>query len=152
MELFPSARWLRLMKVSVCWEKLGGNCWSASIPASTPLVWALTTFLRWIFSRHGRSQGLLFKHLCQLLIHSFTDPLVKISLRRRHALLVEDGVFGHKIDYVAFFLGDSKSWRASKLHYWFKSYDDFAEWLNFACWWSCIGKGLRLQLAQPACL
>ena len=32
---------------------------------------------------------------------------------------------------------------ASKLHYGFKSYDDFAELVNFSCWWSCIGKGLR---------
>ena len=30
-----------------------------------------------IFSRPGRSQGLLYKHLCHSLINSFTDPLVK---------------------------------------------------------------------------
>ena len=29
---------------------------------------------------------------------------VKISLRRRHALMVEDGAFSHKIDYIAIFL------------------------------------------------
>ena len=29
---------------------------------------------------------------------------MKISLRRRHALIVEDGAFGNKIDYVAIFL------------------------------------------------
>ena len=28
---------------------------------------------------------------------------VKISLRRRHALMVEDGAFSHKIDYIANF-------------------------------------------------
>ena len=49
------------------------------------------------------------------------------------------------------FLGDSKSRRASKSHYWFKSYGNFAEWVNFAYWWRCIGKGLRLQPAQQAC-
>ena len=48
--------------------------------------------------------------------------------------------------------GDSKSQRASKLHYWFKSYGDFAEWVDFAPWWSFIWKGLRLQAAQQACL
>ena len=28
---------------------------------------------------------------------------------------------------------------------------DFAEWVGFACWWSCIVKGLRLQPVQQAC-
>ena len=31
----------------------------------------------------------------------------------------------------------------SKLHCWFKSYGDFAEWLDFVYWWSFIRKGLR---------
>ena len=31
-----------------------------------------------------------------------------------------------------------------------KSYGDFAEWVDFASWWSCIGKGLRLQPARQA--
>ena len=39
------------------------------------------------------------------------------------------------------FLGDSKSRRASKSHYWFKSYSDFAELVNLAHWWSFSGKG-----------
>ena len=37
------------------------------------------------------------------------------------------------------------------LHYWFKSYGNFAEWMNFAYWWSFIGKDLRRQPAQHAC-
>ena len=65
--------------------------------------------------------------------------------------MVKDGAFGHKIDYVPIFFGDSKSQRASKLYYWFKSYGNFAEWVYFAYWWSCIGKGMRLQPAQQAC-
>ena len=33
--------------------------------------------------------------------------------------------------------------------YWFKSgSSNFAEWVDFAYWLSCIGKGLRLQPAQ----
>ena len=32
-----------------------------------------------------------------------------------------------------------------------QSYGDFAEWVDFAYWWSCIWKGLRLQPAQQAC-
>ena len=27
----------------------------------------------------------------------------------------------------------------------------FSEWVDFAYWWSSIGKGLRLQPAQQAC-
>ena len=34
---------------------------------------------------------------------------------------------------------------------WFQRYDDFAGGVDFAYWWSCIGKGLRLQPAQQAC-
>ena len=40
---------------------------------------------------------------------------------------------------------------ASKSHNWFKSYGDFAELVDFAHWWSFIGKGLLLQPAQQAC-
>ena len=35
--------------------------------------------------------------------------------------------------------------------YLFKSYGDFAEWVDVAYWWSFIGKDLRLQPAQQAC-
>ena len=51
---------------------------------------------------------------------------MKISLRRRHALTVADGAI---------------CWRASKSHYWFKSYGNFAEWVDFAHWCSFIGGG-----------
>ena len=54
---------------------------------------------------------------------------MKISFVRRHALIVEDGAFSYKIDYVTI---DSKCQRASKLHYWFMSYGDFAELVGFA--------------------
>ena len=42
-------------------------------------------------------------------------------------------------------LGHSQSRRASKQYYWFKSYGNFAELVDFSQWWSCIGMGLRLQ-------
>ena len=72
---------------------------------------------------------------------------MKISLRRRHALTVADGSFSHNIDYFTIFMEILNL----KLHYWFKSYGDFAEGVDFAHWWSFIGKGLRLQPAQQAC-
>ena len=50
-------------------------------------------------------------------------------------LMVLDGACSYN------FLGDSKSLRASKLHYQFKSYSDFAEWVDFAYWWSFSGEG-----------
>ena len=32
------------------------------------------------------------------------------------------------------------------VHIWFKSDGDFAEWIDFAYWWSCLEKGLSLHL------
>ena len=61
--------------------------------------------------------------------------------------MVADGAFSNKIDYDTI----SKFQRASKLHFWFKGYGNFAEWKDFSDWWSFIGKGLRLQPAEPAC-
>ena len=41
--------------------------------------------------------------------------------------------------------GDSKYWKVSKLHYWFKSYSTFAELVDFAYWWSFISGGSVLN-------
>ena len=48
------------------------------------------------------------------------------------------------------YLGDSKSQRALKLHYWFKSYGDFAECVVFAYWWSFSGGGSAITRAIPS--
>ena len=37
--------------------------------------------------------------------------------------------------------------QGSKSHYWFKSYGNFAEWVDFAYWWSFSGEGY----ASAAC-
>ena len=80
-----------------------------------------------LVSRPGRSQGLLCKHLPHSFIHSLIrSSFVKLSLRRRHALF-KYGALSHKIDYVLNFLGDFKSWRASKSHHWITSYSNFGE-------------------------
>ena len=47
---------------------------------------------------------------------------------------------------------DFESRRASKLHYWFKSYGDFAEWVDFAYWWSFSGGGSAINGATPSSL
>ena len=62
------------------------------------------------------------------------DPLVKICSRRHHAIMVGNGAFSHKIDYITFFGGNSKSQRTPKLHNWFKSNGDFAGWDDFSYW------------------
>ena len=46
--------------------------------------------------------------------------------------------------------GDSKYIRASKLHCWFKSYNDFADWVDFAYWWGCSGGGFAFNGATPS--
>ena len=40
-------------------------------------------------------------------------------------------------------LGHYKSQKLLQSYHWFKNYGDFAEWANFACWWSCIRKGMQ---------
>ena len=55
--------------------------------------------------RPGRSQGLLYKHLCYQLINSFidsfiNDPFPPTALRRRHAQTVRDSSSSYKTDYV----------------------------------------------------
>ena len=73
-------------------------------PRSGPYLLVSITERRWEYylADPGKARG------CS--INTFvTDSLiksvhfVKISLRRRHALLVEDGAFSHKIDYIANF-------------------------------------------------
>ena len=77
---------------------------------------------------------------------------MKISLWRHHALTVADGGFSHKIDHVTIFKEILNSEGHSKSHYWFKSYVDFAERVDFAHWRSFIGKGMCLQPVQLASL
>ena len=83
----------------------------------------------------------------KFFIHSFSQSwFVKISLRRRQALMVEDGAFSHKIDQVKIF------WEIlnPEGH---PNYitGNFAEWVDFAFGGASVVKGLRLQPAQLAC-
>ena len=55
--------------------------------------------------------------------------------------MVINGALSLQTDYVTILLKDSKSQRASKLHYWFKSYYDFAERVDFFYWWTFSGGG-----------
>ena len=77
--------------------------------------------------------------LIRLVSHSFPPT----ALRRRHAQTVWDSYFSHKIEYILVIKTFFKSWRASQLHCWFKSYGHFTEGIDFPYWWSFIGKGLR---------
>ena len=53
--------------------------------------------------------------------------------------MVGDGACSHSI-----------SQRASKSHYWFKSYGNFSEWADFAYWWSFSGGGSAINGATPS--
>ena len=98
----------------------------------------------WTFgARTQASQGLLYKHL--------TDPLWKCIYGAATPKWLEMVLSVIKLTILIFFVEDPYSQRVSKLHYWFKSYSDFDQLVDFAYWWSCIGKGLRLQSVQYAC-
>ena len=56
-----------------------------------------------IISRPGRSQGLLYKHLCDYFIHSFINSVSHsfppTALHRRHGQTVRDSSSSYKLDY-----------------------------------------------------
>ena len=62
-------------------------------------------------ARGCSTNSFVIKYVIKYVIKSW---FVKIYLRRRHAQMVEDGGFSHKIDYLKFFFEDSKYLRASK--------------------------------------
>ena len=99
-------------------------------------------FLTLIFRRPKQSQGLLNKHLCHLISHSL--PLT--ALRRRHAQTVWDTSLSYKTHYVIV-MKSFLNLEAHQNRIGFKSYSHFTERVDFAHYWSCIGKGLRLQPA-----
>ena len=80
-----------------------------------------------------------------------SDPLVPTALRRRHAQTVRDSFSSYKIEYVIVikdFLnhqGHQNRISGSKVM------AILVKEGRFAYWWSCIGKGLRLQPVQQAC-
>ena len=68
---------------------------------------------------------------CENIFMALSHPVIKLTV---------EGIFRY-----------SSSWMASKLHYWFKSYYNFAEKVDFVHRWRCIGKGVLLQPARKAC-
>ena len=56
-------------------------------------------------SRPGRNQGLLYKHHCDSFINKLSHSLILFqnAFTVHQALMVEDGAFSHKIDYITFF-------------------------------------------------
>ena len=82
-----------------------------------------------------------------LVINSFSEfSFPPTALRRHHAQTFRDKSWSYIIYRVTGIKNFVNPERASKSHHWFKSYGHFTEGLDFAYWWSCIGKGLRLQL------
>ena len=61
------------------------------------------------------------------LVHSLTESsFLKISQQCLHVQTLGDGAFSLEIDRVKTFFGNVKSKRASKSHYWFRSYSNFS--------------------------
>ena len=66
---------------------------------------------------------------------------VKISLLRRRTVMVEDGAFSHEEDYVAIFLEiQNLKWHQNCITG-LRVTALFAEWVDFAHWWSFSGGG-----------
>ena len=92
-----------------------------------------------IFSRPGRSQGLLHEHRCHWLI----DSLSKSALATpspRHAQTVWNGAASHKIDCVAQVLYTSKD---IKIPYSVKNLQQFCETGGFCIWVELHQRDLR---------
>ena len=53
----------------------------------------------YFFNRPGVA-GAILQTASSLIKSVSQSSFVEISLRRRHALMVEDGAFSHKIEYV----------------------------------------------------
>ena len=90
--------------------------------------------------------------LIHYLIKVTEWSFVKMSLPRHRAKIVEDGAFSHIKRLGYNFLEDSKSRMASKLHNWFKSNGNFAEWVDRVHWWSFSGGGSAINGATPSIL
>ena len=90
---------------------------------------------------------MLRKRMTHLINYLLNDEAVYRTAPATPGLLITLPV----IKKCQHFFRNSKYWRASKSLNWFKSYGKFAEWLDFAYWWSCTGKCLRLQPAKQAC-
>ena len=65
--------------------------------------------------------------------------------------MVEDGALSHKIDYITSYKEILNPEVHQKSHNLFKSYGDFAEWVDMPFGGASVVKGLRLQPAQQVC-
>ena len=63
----------------------------------------------------------------------------------------QDGAGSHKRDYVTIFQ-EILNPEGGVQHYWFKSYGDFAEWVDFALLWSFSGGGSAVNGATLSSL
>ena len=81
-----------------------------------------------------------------------SEPFPHTPLRQRHAQTVRDSSSSYKIDYIIVI----KNFLNPKGHQnpisGSKDMAILLKGMDLAYWWSCIGKGLRLQPAQQACL
>ena len=98
----------------------------------------VTTYPPWAMDGSGNIGHMFYSNFFLLHRATLWEPL---TFRRLQAQTVRDGLCCRG-------LGHSKFQRASKFHDFFKSCGNFDVWVDFKCWLSYIGKGLRLQPAQ----
>ena len=80
---------------------------------SSPYPWLLAQLKRWpkhlfhvcyylpyFFCRQGWSQGLLYIHLHDKIIHLLTHPFPFLTLQSRHTKTIRDSSSSYKVDYV----------------------------------------------------
>ena len=136
----------RPASVDACWFFLFLVFWMECSFYNLIMIYATILFnyslSAHLFSRPRQNQGLLYKHLHHSLIKWLSQFLWKISSRRRHAQTVKDSASSRKKNYSDNFFKNFKSQRTSKVTL------ILLNWWDFAYWWSCIVKGLRLPPAQ----
>ena len=92
---FNSKEYYPLLLLLLTSQVLSCYCICSTVfPYNSPLI----------FSRPGWSQGLLSKHLCHSIIHSYINwlshPLLPTALQCRYAQTVRYSSSSYKIDYV----------------------------------------------------
>ena len=98
-----------------------------------------------LISRPGRSQGLLYKHLCCSFIHWLIHPLVC------HARLVRDGSSSYKINYVIVTKNSlNPKWHQNTINN-SKVMAILLKGRILPIGGASAGEGLRLHPAQQAC-
>ena len=121
--------WYECLWHSGIWMSLNRELWHCTALVAYIYIFFLTGLTNDMISRPGQSQGLLYKHLCDWLIHSLSDPLVKIHLQSRHAQTVKNGASSQNTNYIEVF---SEILEGIKIAVWVQKLRQFC-WMGGFC-------------------